>query len=98
MPRSLAFTFDLAEQDLSFEYAEDAMLPDAYERVLYDAIHGDQTLFASTDEVTAQWNIITPILEYWQSGDAEDGTAQLETHPQGELPPCATEGDDHSAS
>lgn len=38
----------------------------AYEKVLVDAILGDQTLFTSTDEVVAEWNIIMPILEAWQ--------------------------------
>ena len=39
----------------------------AYEKVLVDAILGDQTLFTSTDEVIAEWNIITPILKGWQN-------------------------------
>lgn len=35
----------------------------AYERVLLDAIIGDQTVFISTEEVLAQWKFITPIEE-----------------------------------
>lgn len=35
----------------------------AYERVLLDAILGDQTVFISTEEVLAQWDFITPIEE-----------------------------------
>ena len=42
-------------------------LPDAYERVLYDCIRGDQSLFASTDEVKASWSFITPIVEAWKN-------------------------------
>lgn len=60
---------DLEPRNLSFFYkesAEDKQLPDAYEKVLYDCIRGDQTLFASTDEVAASWRFITPILETWQ--------------------------------
>lgn len=41
--------------------------PDAYERVLVDAIRGDRTLFASSDEVLASWRIIQPVLDQWQS-------------------------------
>lgn len=37
----------------------------AYERVLVDAIRGDQTLFASTDEVVAQWKIVHEIIKKW---------------------------------
>lgn len=55
-------------QMLSFKYADThkvSTLPDAYEQVLMDAMYGDQTLFASTDEVEAAWKFITPILEKW---------------------------------
>jgi glucose-6-phosphate 1-dehydrogenase len=55
---------------LKFHYADSpslAQLPDAYERVLHDAIEGDQTLFTSTDEVMAAWKFITPIVEGWKS-------------------------------
>jgi len=55
------FKYDLEEKDFTFSYNGDEVLPDAYERVLYDAICGDQTLFTSTDEIQEQWNIISPI-------------------------------------
>lgn len=51
---------------LSFKYKDfpsTSAIPDAYERVLLDAIDGDQTLFASTDEVEWAWKFITPIVE-----------------------------------
>ncbi len=57
-------------QDLSYIYREsneDKAIPDAYEKVLYDCIRGDQTLFPSTSEVDLTWKYITPILEYWKS-------------------------------
>lgn len=38
---------------------------DAYTRLLYDVIAGDQTLFINTREVLAQWQFVTPILESW---------------------------------
>lgn len=44
--------------------------PDAYERVLVDAIRGDNTLFATSDEVMAAWKILQPVLDAWSaSGD-----------------------------
>ncbi|MFT5352756.1 MAG: glucose-6-phosphate 1-dehydrogenase [Candidatus Paceibacteria bacterium] len=61
------FDFELEEKNLSFNYDTDTRIPDAYERVLYDSIKGDQTLFTSTEEVNAQWGIITPICEKWNS-------------------------------
>ncbi len=40
--------------------------PDAYERVLVDALKGDQTLFATSAEVLASWEILEPLLKYWK--------------------------------
>jgi glucose-6-phosphate 1-dehydrogenase len=39
--------------------------PEAYERLLMDAMRGDATLFTRDDEVEAQWSIIDPILQAW---------------------------------
>ena len=54
---------------LSFSYEASKLenqVPDAYERVLFDCVRGDQTLFASTEEVKYSWKFITPILAQWQ--------------------------------
>ena len=40
--------------------------PDAYERLLLDAMVGDATLFIRSDEVEQAWRIADPILEAWQ--------------------------------
>jgi glucose-6-phosphate 1-dehydrogenase len=53
---------------LKFNYGDSpslSSLPEAYERLIHDAIVGDQTLFSSTDEIMASWKFITPILENW---------------------------------
>ena len=39
--------------------------PEAYERLIMDAMRGDATLFTRDDEVEAQWTIVDPILEAW---------------------------------
>jgi glucose-6-phosphate 1-dehydrogenase len=39
--------------------------PNAYERVIVDAIRGDRTLFATGQEVLASWRILQPIIDYW---------------------------------
>ena len=39
--------------------------PNAYERVLVDAIKGDQSLFTSSQEVLASWRVVQPILDAW---------------------------------
>jgi glucose-6-phosphate 1-dehydrogenase len=40
--------------------------PEAYERLLLDAMVGDPTLFIRSDEVEQAWRIVDPILEAWQ--------------------------------
>ncbi|MFY9718470.1 MAG: glucose-6-phosphate dehydrogenase, partial [Candidatus Cybelea sp.] len=40
--------------------------PPAYERLIGDAIDGDQTLFTRWDAVERAWEIVTPILDVWQ--------------------------------
>ena len=42
--------------------------PEAYERLILDAMRGDATLFTRNDEVDAQWSIIDPILQAWGEG------------------------------
>jgi len=72
--------FDLEERRFSFDYEKgDVMLPDAYEKVLYDAIKGDQTLFTSTQEVATEWNIISKIKDKWNN-------INLETYEKGADP------------
>ncbi|MGI9254194.1 MAG: glucose-6-phosphate dehydrogenase, partial [Thermomicrobiales bacterium] len=39
--------------------------PDAYERLLLDAMLGDPTLFTRRDEVESAWSIVQPILDNW---------------------------------
>jgi len=43
--------------------------PEAYERLILDAMRGEATLFTRNDEVDAQWSIIDPILKAWHEGD-----------------------------
>ncbi len=41
-------------------------LPEAYERLILDALLGDATLFTRTDEVTEQWKLVDAIVAAWQ--------------------------------
>ena len=41
-------------------------LPEAYERLILDAMLGDATLFTRTDEVEEQWTVVDAIVERWQ--------------------------------
>jgi glucose-6-phosphate 1-dehydrogenase len=42
--------------------------PEAYERLIQDAMRGEATLFTRDDEAIAQWSIIDPILKAWKDG------------------------------
>jgi glucose-6-phosphate 1-dehydrogenase len=54
---------------MEFHYADEfgaGALPEAYERLLLDAINGDASLFARADEIELAWSLIDPVLEQWQ--------------------------------
>jgi len=48
--------------------------PEAYERLIMDAMRRDATLFTRNDEVDAMWQIIDPILEGWRRDDSPVAT------------------------
>ncbi len=76
------FDTALEERDLSFAYADEpagAPVRDAYERVLYDCIRGDQSLFISTPEIVEEWRITADIISAWQA-------APLASYPLGSAP------------
>ena len=57
-----------------FDYGQafQLQLPEAYERLLLDALRGDPTLFMRSDELQAAWEFATPILDAWRNGPAPD--------------------------
>jgi len=61
----------IEQVQLDFCYTDKPGLghPDAYERVLVDAMRGDSSLFASSDEVLSCWRISEPILAAWADPD-----------------------------
>jgi glucose-6-phosphate 1-dehydrogenase len=61
----------LRQTDLDFRFSEkfQGTMPEAYERLLLDALEGDASLFARADEVEAAWTICDPILEEWERSD-----------------------------
>jgi len=56
--------------------------PEAYERLIIDAMRGDATLFTRNDEVEAQWSICDPIVKTW-----EKTPGPLPTFPAGSQGP-----------
>lgn len=64
------FTIELEERTLVLSYANkeaQGVSPSAYERIIYDGIRGDTTLFTSTEEVLASWRFISSVLSVWEA-------------------------------
>ena len=58
-PVTMAFRYDAA-------FGVDN-LPNAYEWLLLDAMHGDQTLFPRSDWIYQTWSIVDPLITYWEA-------------------------------
>ena len=77
--------------NMSHSYLEafpDIVLPDAYERLLLDALIGDASLFARNDGIDAAWRLIDPILSGWLSAPQ---TPPLHTYPMNSWGPGAAD-------
>ena len=61
--------------------------PEAYERLILDALNGDGTLFIRGDEAETSWGLISPVLEYW----ASQGRRGLESYSAGTWGPLAAD-------
>jgi len=74
---------------MEFRYGTSFMSesPEAYERLILDAMRGDATLFTRNDEIEALWGIIDPILTAWQ----EDRNSPIREYPAGSAGPAAAE-------
>lgn len=61
---------------ISMEYCNncDTDSPEAYERLMHDAIQGDSTFFTGWDEVSLAWKFVDPIRRVW---DKEAGSLHL---------------------
>ena len=57
--------------------------PEAYERLILDAMRGDATLFTRNDEIEALWGIIDPILTAWK----EETASPIPQYPAGSQGP-----------
>ncbi len=78
------YGFKIDPKTLKFKYSDVASfteMPNDYERLIHDAFLGDQTLFASTEEIMASWKFVTLLLEKWGSlplVQYEKGSKELE--------------------
>jgi len=61
--------FEVRPVDMDFDYGHFAQdMPDAYERLLLDALRGESTLFMRSDEIENAWRICDDIMARWEGG------------------------------
>jgi glucose-6-phosphate 1-dehydrogenase len=80
----------LRPSDLEFHYRSafaDTVIPEAYERLLHDAIMGDASLFMRSDEIERAWQIMDPLIV---AAEAADGV-RPEGYPPGTAGPPAAD-------
>ena len=60
---------DMRSMDMEFHYEsafKDQSIPEAYERLLQDALEGDASLFIRSDHIEEAWRIVDPLLTAWE--------------------------------
>ncbi|XP_047147242.1 glucose-6-phosphate 1-dehydrogenase, chloroplastic-like isoform X2 [Vigna umbellata] len=59
----LGMKLDRSNLNLHYAARYSKEIPDAYERLLLDAIEGERRLFIRSDELDAAWSLFTPVLK-----------------------------------
>lgn len=73
---------DMRSVDMEFHYRDsfnDRSLPEAYERLLLEALKGDASLFTRSDGIESSWQVIDPVLRGWEA----QNIPPLVTYPRG---------------
>ncbi len=81
-------SFRVRSASMDFSYGESfpEESPEAYERLLLDALLGDPTLFIRADEVRQCWRIVDPVIEHWA-----DDAKRIPTYEAGSWGPDEAE-------
>ena len=77
----------LKPRDLDFDFKEaygEKVLPEAYERLLLDAIQGDASLFMRADEIERAWAIMDPLIAAVEGASGQPEAYEL----KGDGPAC----------
>ncbi|MEP7292847.1 MAG: glucose-6-phosphate dehydrogenase, partial [Chloroflexota bacterium] len=83
-------TSDVQPVDMDFKYSKSfgrTPLPEAYERLLLDALQGDAALFTREDEIELSWKLIDSVLHGWELKKAKP----LEIYPRASWGPDAAD-------
>ncbi|HPF02942.1 MAG TPA: glucose-6-phosphate dehydrogenase [Bacteroidales bacterium] len=81
--------FNVKNVNMEFHYRDlaDIRLPSAYERLLYDVMMGDSTLFSRDDEVETAWKFVEPIQKAW----ARNNDIKIYGYPAGTWGPSVAD-------
>jgi glucose-6-phosphate 1-dehydrogenase len=76
---------EMSAVEMDFQYKDSftGNLPDAYERLLQDALKCDASLFTRSDCIEAAWNLIDPVVQGWDLQQIPE----LTSYPQGSWGP-----------
>lgn len=66
------FVVKQVSMDFRYDSLSKSYLPDAYERLLLDAMLGDSTLYARSDALEASWKFIDPVLRHWKEESSKN--------------------------
>ena len=64
----------MRSENMEFHYESafrDQAIPEAYERLLQDALEGDASLFIRSDHIEEAWRIVDPLLQRWEKYDTQ---------------------------
>ncbi|MBN2311394.1 MAG: glucose-6-phosphate dehydrogenase [Candidatus Hydrogenedentes bacterium] len=71
-PPGMDFHIQPVTMDFNYGQAFSGSLPEAYERLLLDALRGDSTLFMRGDEIECAWCLVTEVLRRWKEAPAPE--------------------------
>jgi glucose-6-phosphate 1-dehydrogenase len=66
-------TADMRSVNMEFHYKDSfgaSSIPEAYERLLFDVLHGDASLFTRADQIELSWQLMDPIIAGWETPNA----------------------------
>lgn len=80
--------FSVKNVNMDFHYSDlaNTRLPAAYERLLYDVMIGDSTLFSRDDEVEMAWKFVEPVQKAW----VDDPNIKIYGYPAGTWGPSVS--------
>lgn len=79
--------FSTRSVDMEFHYEDafgESAIPEAYERLLLDALLGDAALFSRSDSIEASWELMDPVIKAWET----DAAAQPLIYKRGSWGPA----------